>query len=150
MRRRGVLTILVGLVLALAGCGGGSKATSTSTEVTTEAHAASTACLSIEEAALAWTKQIIQVSEVLGKPDESPALTKADEESYEVESAAKKVATALPAAGEVVTRFLTTVGTVRTAISEDNEQHAAGAIAEANASMKAVIAACHANTAAGG
>jgi hypothetical protein len=148
MKRRGVLPMLLAVGVGVAGCGGASKTTSTAseTEAPSQAKLAATACLNMEVAALAWTKQIIHVSEVLGKPGEGASLTKSDEESYEVEAAAKKVAAALPAAGEAVTRYLATIGTVRSALSEDDEQHAAGAISEANASVKAVIAACEAGT----
>jgi len=100
----------------------------------------------MEEAARTWLKQIIQVSDVLGTPNEAASMTKADEDSYQAEAAAKKVAVAIPSAKEALSRYLTTVGTARTAISEDNEQHAAGAIDEASASVKAVIAACEAAT----
>jgi hypothetical protein len=103
----------------------------------------------MEEVSIAWATQMVHVSEALGKPGVYAALTRADEASYRVEGAAKKVAAALPSTGEAVTHFIASLGMVRTAAGEDNEQRAVGAIAEDTASENVVIAACHANTVGG-
>jgi hypothetical protein len=103
----------------------------------------------MDEAVLAWVKQVGHVFEALGRSGEGAALAQSDEESYRVEAAAKKVVAALPSAAEVVTRFVATIGTIRTALSEGDGQHALGAFAEVKASSGAVIAACHGSTAGG-
>jgi hypothetical protein len=100
----------------------------------------------MEEAALIWSKQLIHVSDVLGKPEQGASLTQADQDSYRVQAAAEKVAAAIPSAREAVAHYVATIGAVRTAVSNDNAQRAAGAITEAEASLKAVIAVCEASS----
>jgi hypothetical protein len=145
MRRRGLLAMLLAVAIGVAGCGGASKTTSTASEpaAPSQAKLGATACLNMEEAAQAWLKRIVRASE---PGEDAGRLAKADEASYQAEAAAKKVPTALPNTAEAVTRYVGTIGTVRTAMSEHNEQHAAGAISEASASVKAVITACEAAT----
>lgn len=143
--RRGLLLMLLAAGVVLAGCGGGAKTTSTASEAETSSNAAqaSTACLELDEAVLAWVKQAGNAFEALGRSGEGAALTRSDEESYRVEAAIKKVTAAVPSAAEAATRFVSTIDTVRTALSEGDAQHAAGALAEVKASSGPLIATCH-------
>ena len=140
---RRLLPILLALGVGLAGCGGASKTTSTEAEVPSKAEKAATACLGLDEAVLAWVSQVGHVLEPSVGQNEAAALTQADEESYRVETAVKSVTAAIPGAKEAATRLVSTIATVRTALSEGDEDHAAGALAEVKASSGAVIAACH-------
>jgi hypothetical protein len=131
-------------MLLLAGCGGGAKTTSTAAETETTSNAARAAvCLDLDEAVVAWVGQVGHVLRPNVGTNMGAALTQADEESYRVEKALKSVTVAVPGAKEAATRFLSTIDAVRTALSEGDEDHAAGALAEVKASSGPIIAACH-------
>ncbi len=152
MRRGRLLWMLLAVGLGAVACGGSSKTTPATTTPAAE-HALERlkqtgtrfeACQGMREAQLAWIKQIIRYTEIKGAEGtgEGAVLLKADEARHKAEAAAKKVASSAPATSEGVTRYLTAIGTVQTAISEDDQQHVERAVAEESAAAKAVSTTC--------
>ncbi len=144
--------MLLAVGLGAVACGGSTKttpATTTSAAEHTLKQLKQTgtrfeACQGMREAQLGWIRQIVRYTEIKGAEGagEGAVLLKADEARHNAEAAAKKVASTVPATSAGVTRYLTAIATVQTAISEDDQQHVVRAVTEENAAAKAVSATC--------
>jgi hypothetical protein len=99
------------------------------------------ACEGERTAALAWVKALQGVMDKYGEPGVAAALTLADEDTYKVEEAGKKVVALMPQTAEAVTRFDGVLGDTRRAAGEGLSPLTA-ATAEATAAWKRVFAAC--------
>lgn len=137
------------LLLGIAGCGGATKAReatplqeaerATNEAVKAEESPASKkseACSEWTNATIAWLGQVARAVEPHG---ETAALTRADEDSYRVEAASKKVASVVPGTTEAVARFVAALARVR---MTEGEQQGLNALAEASAAEAPIKATC--------
>ena len=76
-----------------------------------------------------------------GEPGMSALLTKADEQSYRVEEAGKKLSAAVPSTAEAAARYDSVVGRIRHATGEGLAA-ITGATSEATAAWKILFAEC--------
>jgi hypothetical protein len=151
-----IVTLLTILAVAggMAGCGAASHTSTVSTqseeakgrEAAHQFAAKLEACEGERRTNLAWSEaiqRVIQSYSVETDTANYQALAQADEKSYQVEVADKKIAVLIPSTAEAVARYNASLGTVRRAEGEGVRALAA-ALPEATAAVKVLTAACEA------
>jgi hypothetical protein len=140
---------LVGI--ALAGCGGSKNAGAQTAEdhklaaesnpALHKAVEATEACEGMRIATLTWARAMKKVVETYGTSAMYPLATKADEDSFRLEEANKKMESLLPSAAVAVARYNSTVAQARRAIGE-GVQTLAGVVSEVSAVSESLKTLC--------
>jgi hypothetical protein len=143
--------VLAIAMLAIAGCGGsGSSGAQTvedhklaaeSNPALHKAVEATEACEGMRAATLTWAGAMKRVVETYGTSAMYPLATKADEDSFRLEEANKKMESLLPSAAVAVARYNSTVAQARRAIGE-GVQTLAGVVSEVSAVSESLKTVC--------